>query len=759
MGIKRTGPIKRKASASKRVLSDKKSAKVILQKSERRSVRSESKTSAARSVAKKKKTSEFWKRADEKLRTHIIPRKDMSYGESKELILQLQTYQTELEMQKDELSKTLAELEESHSKYSALYDFAPVSYFTFDKNGLILDANLTAERDLGFKRSLLINKTFRTYIAAADRKIFDSHLRNVFKSASRQTCEIRLKRKDGIEFYARLESIAAKDLNGNSLCRSSVSDITERKKSEILLKIRYDLLEYAGTHSLEEFLQKTLDEIGVLTDSPIGFYHFVEADQKTLSLQAWSSRTVNEFCTTKGKGLHYGINEAGVWVDCVRERRPVIHNDYLSLPHRKGLPEGHAAVVRELVVPIMRGDLIVAILGIGNKSTDYTEKDVEFVSFIADVAWEITKRKRAEEALKRSEQRYRNVYDTAPVAFVLWDKETRVTDWNNRAEQMFGWTREEIVGHKFVDYIIPESVRTHVQEIVELLLEGKLPSHSINENITKDGRTIVCEWNNSILRDFVGNVEGVISLGLDITERRRAEDKLQKLTEDLERSNEDLQQFAYIASHDLQSPLRTIQGFAQLIGRRYKNRLDDNANEYIEYISEGVKDMQMLIRDLLEFSKVDSQADTSELADTSVCVNKAVSNLKAAIDEKNAEITVDKGLPVVYGNAVQLTSLLQNLIGNSIKFSRKSPRINISAKIEGNQAVFAISDNGIGMDKKDADRIFDIFRRLHNKSEYPGTGIGLAICKKIVERHGGRIWVDSQPGKGSTFYFTLTIKE
>jgi len=158
-------------------------------------------------------------------------------------------------------------------------------------------------------------------------------------------------------------------------------------------------------HSLEELLQKTLDEVGALTNSPIGFYHFIESDQKTISLQAWSTRTLEEFCKAEGKGLHYPISRAGVWVDCVHQRRPVIHNDYSTLSHRKGMPEGHAPVIRELVVPIMRSDRIVAILGIGNKLDNYTEQDVEVVSYLADVAWEITMRKQAEDARRLNESR------------------------------------------------------------------------------------------------------------------------------------------------------------------------------------------------------------------------------------------------------------------------------------------------------------------------------------------------------------------
>jgi two-component sensor histidine kinase len=168
------------------------------------------------------------------------------------------------------------------------------------------------------------------------------------------------------------------------------------------IRIRLRLFEFAATHSLNELLQKTLDEVGELTQSPIGFYHFMESDQKTLTLQAWSTRTIKEFCTAEGKGMNYPIDKAGVWVDCVHQRKPVIHNDYASLPHRRGLPKGHAELVRELVVPIMRSGRIVALLGVGNKPTDYTEKDIIFVSLLADTAWGIAEIKKAEERIMTS---------------------------------------------------------------------------------------------------------------------------------------------------------------------------------------------------------------------------------------------------------------------------------------------------------------------------------------------------------------------
>jgi PAS domain S-box-containing protein len=177
-------------------------------------------------------------------------------------------------------------------------------------------------------------------------------------------------------------------------------DQTEERLNRHMTEVRLSLIEYAANHTLDELLTRALDEIGALVDSPIGFYHFLGPDQKTLSLQQWSTRTREEFCRAEGKGMHYAVDEAGVWVDCVHQKRPVIHNDYASLPHRKGLPEGHAPVVRELVVPVMREDKVVAILGVGNKPVDYTQKDVEIVSFLADVTWEIVRQKRTEEALQ-----------------------------------------------------------------------------------------------------------------------------------------------------------------------------------------------------------------------------------------------------------------------------------------------------------------------------------------------------------------------
>ena len=255
----------------------------------------------------------------------------------------------------------------------------------------------------------------------------------------------------------------------------------------------------------------------------------------------------------------------------------------------------------------------------------------------------------------------------------------------------------------------------------------------------------------------------------ELEERKITEDKLKKsekdlklLIEELKRSNEELQQFAYVSSHDLQEPLRTITSFTQLIERRYKDKLDSDADEFIEYIVDAAKRMQTLINDLLNYSRVATRGKEFELTDTKEILENTISNLYASIKENHAEIT-SENLPKIMADKRQMIQLFQNLIGNAIKFRKPeiSPKIHIKAsKNENkNEYIFSVQDNGIGIEKQYMERIFTIFQRLHTREEYDGTGIGLAVSKRIVERHGGNIWVESEPPDGSTFYFTFPVKE
>ena len=251
--------------------------------------------------------------------------------------------------------------------------------------------------------------------------------------------------------------------------------------------------------------------------------------------------------------------------------------------------------------------------------------------------------------------------------------------------------------------------------------------------------------------------ERVHDLQREVAERQRAEKGLAERTVELQRSNAELQQFAYVASHDLQEPLRMVTGYTQLLAKRYKDKLDSDAFEFIGFAVDGVTRMQSLIRDLLEYSRVGTRGHDLAMTDCNRVLDDTLKNLQAAIEESRARVTHDP-LPVIMADQVQMGQLFQNLIGNAMKYrDSKPPEIYLGCKQEGNHWLFWVRDNGIGIDPQYAERIFIIFQRLHGRTEYRGTGIGLAICKKIVEHHGGKIWVESELGKGATFYFTIPV--
>jgi light-regulated signal transduction histidine kinase (bacteriophytochrome) len=261
----------------------------------------------------------------------------------------------------------------------------------------------------------------------------------------------------------------------------------------------------------------------------------------------------------------------------------------------------------------------------------------------------------------------------------------------------------------------------------------------------------------SVVYDNGHTPVAVVGSRRDITERKEADEKLNQIMAELARSNTELEQFAYVASHDLQEPLRMVASYTQLLARRYKGKLDADADEFIGYAVDGATRMQQLINGLLDYSRVGTRGKPFEPTDCEAVFNNAVINLRAAIKETDAVVIHDH-LPTVLADATQMVQLFQNLLGNSIKFhSDQRPEIHVRAQRNGSEWIFSVCDNGIGIDPKYFERIFIIFQRLHSRGEYPGTGIGLAICKKIVERHKGRIWVESELGKGATFYFTIPM--
>jgi light-regulated signal transduction histidine kinase (bacteriophytochrome) len=245
---------------------------------------------------------------------------------------------------------------------------------------------------------------------------------------------------------------------------------------------------------------------------------------------------------------------------------------------------------------------------------------------------------------------------------------------------------------------------------------------------------------------------------MDITERKRAEEVIERYAAKLKRSNEELEQFAYVISHDLREPARMVKSYLELLESRYQGQLDEKADMFINHAVDGAERMQEMINALLDLSRIGTRGEEPAPTDAEAVLKRTLNVLERAIEETEADVTHDP-LPTVMADKAQLAQVFQNLVANAIKFRREDvpPRVHISAEREDDEWVFSVADNGIGIDPEQADRIFQIFQRLHTREEYEGTGIGLALCKRIVERHGGRIWVESKPGEGSTFTFTLPV--
>jgi PAS domain S-box-containing protein len=370
----------------------------------------------------------------------------------------------------------------------------------------------------------------------------------------------------------------------------------------------------------------------------------------------------------------------------------------------------------------------------------------------------VTKSERAYETMKESETRYRRLFETAQDGILILDGQTgQITDVNPFLINMLGYSHKELLRKQLWEIGTFQDIASSQAAFSELQDKGYIRYEDLPLE-TKGGSKMNVEFVSNV---YLVNGNKVIQCNIrDITKRKKAESKLSYLTDNLKRSNTDLQQFAYAASHDLQAPLRNIEGFVKLFERRYRKQFDEKADELIDFIIEGVIDMQSLISDLLEYSQIETKGKKFKLVDSSLSVAQAMADVESFIEETGAEVSYDDPLPKVLADKSQLRRLFQNLIGNALKFrSKRNPKVNISAQQKDKKWLFSVSDNGIGMEPKDTERIFNAFQRLHGKTEYPGTGIGLALCKKIVERHGGSIWVESEFGKGSTFYFTIPTME
>jgi PAS domain S-box-containing protein len=352
-----------------------------------------------------------------------------------------------------------------------------------------------------------------------------------------------------------------------------------------------------------------------------------------------------------------------------------------------------------------------------------------------------------------------SIINTVREPLIALDQDLRVVSASRSFYEVFKVTPKETVGQLIYDLGNKQWNIPKLRELLETILPEKatFDNYEVEHEFSTIGSRIMLLNARQIKR--VWGKERIILLAIeDITERKKLEQKINQYSKELERSNVELSNFGSIVAHDLGAPLRAVSGFAGLLQKRYKEKLDAGADEYISHIVEGTGRMQHLIKDLLEYARVGTSSKPLVQVDVNIIIEKALANLMFEITESRAVITADT-LPTVSADDTRLIQLFQNIVGNAIKYRSNTPHIHISAERKDGEWLFRISDNGIGIEPRQFERIFQIFQRLHTREEYSGTGIGLAICKKIVERLGGRIWVESKPDEGSTFFFTLPATE
>ena len=546
-------------------------------------------------------------------------------------------------------------------------------------------------------------------------------------------------------------------------------DQTDERRMHRLIQTRITLMEYALVHTFDELLTKALDEIGALVDSPIGFYHFVDADQKNLLLQQWSTRTLNGFCKATGKGLHYGIDQAGVWADSVHAGKPVIHNDYASLPHKKGMPEGHALLVRELTVPVIRAGKVVAILGVGNKPTAYTDKDIEIVTYLSDVTWQLIEQKRADEDLHSSEMRYRRLYQSMMDAFIVTDMQGRIRECNKSFRSMLGYTEDELRQLSYRD-LTPEKWYSIEEAIVKehVLPNGKSGVYE-KEYQRKDGTVLPVELRTFLIVNDEGKPEGLSAIVRDISERKIAEQEREKLQAQLNQAQkmESVGRLAGGVAHDFNNMLSVILGYAELALEKVE--ASDSLHHYLEAIYDAGKRSSDITRQLLAFAR--KQTIAPRVLDLNETVEGMLKMLRRLIGEDiNLAWLPGAGLGPVNIDPSQMDQLLANLCVNSRDAIEGVGKITIETSqvtfdqmycadhtgfIPGNFVRLAVSDDGCGMDREVLDKLFEPF--FTTKKTGQGTGLGLATVYGIVKQNNGFINVYSEPGQGTTIKIYLPL--
>ena len=652
----------------------------------------------------------------------------------------------------DEQVRADAQLREHDARYRAVIESSSDGFWVADDEGRIRDVNDAYVRRSGYTRDELLGMCISDLEAEAAPEDTAARIEAVL-SRGMDTFETVHRTKDGIPWPVEVSVRAQGGGSGRML--AFLRDISARKRAEALLRTRLRLTELAQTGSLDSLLQYALDAAEEVTGSSIGFFHYVDPDQQRLSLQAWSTNTLARMCTAEGKGQHYAISEAGVWVDAFHQRAPVIHNDYAGLAHKKGMPEGHAPVTRELVVPFIREGKVTEIMGVGNKAGDYDQADVEAVQLIAGMVQDLVERVRAEDALRESESRLAAIFQASPIAIVVSRAaDGKILDCNDAALLMYGYAREEAIGRTVAEL----GTYAHLSQREELV--RRLRERGSVERFTLDFRRRNGELGVLEVSGRIVELQGeqcLVALIMDVTERKRLEEvhlQAQKL--------ESLGTLTGGIAHDFNNILAAIRGNADLAAEEVGK--DHVAAQSLNEIRKASTRASELVRRIMAFGRPrEAQQRTVDLG---AVVGEVLKLLRSTLPTGISLLqTFAPDAPHVLADAGQIHEAIVNLTTNaayaigpragSIEYRLERVQVDddLARRIPGLQpgryARLTVTDSGCGMDTATLERIFDAFYTTKPLGE--GTGLGLSMVHGIMRSHGGAVTVESTPGKGSSF--------
>ncbi|MBM4446488.1 MAG: PAS domain S-box protein [Chloroflexi bacterium] len=661
---------------------------------------------------------------------------------------------------------------ESEEKYRDLVEDLPDVVFAVDQNGALTYLSPAVESMTGYSASELMGRTFAEFLHPEDlAHAFDTFQRTL--SGQAMVDELRFFTKSGEMRWLRNSNKPIFVEDRVIGVHGVFSDVTERKRMEEALiqsqrelAIRHQIANVFLAVPDDEMYGEVLQIVLQVMESKYGVFGYIREDGALVAPSM--TRGIWDQCQVPQKDFVFPRETWGdsSWPRAIREKKTNYTNERSTRT-----PEGHIPITRYISMPVIYQGEAIGLIQIANKTTDYSEEDVQFLETLGNQIGPILgarlERDRQERARKKAEEERTSVLaeraaivDAMGDGLIALDMTGGITAVNPPFQAMTGYSESELVRGNAADLLLKMIKPEDLEEMAAVFataMEGKTTPPSTFSIIKKDGSNVPVASAMSFVKNAEGNPATIIATFKDITEIMRKEEDLRKAMTELERSNTELERFAYVASHDLQEPLRMVSSYTQLLEKRYKDKLDDDAHEFIGYAVDGAKRMQNLINDLLAYSRVGTRGKPLEPTDCEAVFDAAIANLSVVIKENKAKVSHDP-LPTVIADEGQLVQLFQNLIGNAIKFhGKRLPRVHVSAKTNVDKWVFSIKDNGIGIDPQYFDRIFIIFQRLHGEG-YTGTGTGLAIAKRIVERHGGRIWIESEPDKGSTFYFTLQAK-